>query len=149
MSHQFEEVKAFMRRFGQETQETPGVPSDEVIRNRCRWLLEETLEFLEACFGEEAHGNIEAAASELAGLIRWAPVRVDLEQYADANADIRYVAYGNDVAAGIDGREMDAEVARSNRTKSPPDAPGGKVAKGPNYEPPAIAAILREQGWGQ
>ena len=147
--NQFDEVRAFMKRFGQETPETPGVPSDEVIRNRCRWLLEETLELLEACFGPEAHGNIESAASELAGLIRWSPVRVDLVAYADANADIRYVAYGNDVAAGIDGRETDAEVARSNRSKSPPDAPGMKVAKGPNYEPPAIAAILREQGWGQ
>lgn len=147
MPHQYERVAAFMRRFGQDTPERPTVPSDEVIRNRCRWLLEETLELLEACFGPESHGPIESAASELAGVIRWSPVRVDMEAYADANADIRYVAYGNDIAAGIDSRETDAEVARSNDSKSPPDAPGGKVAKGPSYSPPAIAAILREQGW--
>jgi len=141
-------VACFFRKFGQAAPDAPSVPDVEVIRNRCMWQLEETLELLAACYGGDV-AAIESAACELVGLIRWAPVKVDLVAYADANADIRYVAYGNDIAAGIDSRETDAEIARSNDSKSPPSAPGGKVQKGAGYSPPALAGILREQGWGR
>ena len=144
----FARVWAFMAKYGQRIPADfyPQAPADEDVRNRCRWQLEETVELLVACFGKETADQFLAASSELYGLIKWQPVKVDLVAYADANADIRFVAYGNDVAAGIDGREIDAEVCRSNMTKQPPSEPGGKVRKGPNYEPPQIAAILREQG---
>lgn len=147
----WQRVFSFMVRFGQHVPSqpfSPVVPESEVIRKRCLWQLEETLELIQACFGGDTQA-IESASAELVGLIRWKPVKVDLAAYADANADIRYVAYGNDIAAGIDSRDIDAEVCRSNDTKAPATEPGGKVQKGPNYSPPAIAAILREQGWRQ
>jgi predicted HAD superfamily Cof-like phosphohydrolase len=140
-------VYGFMLAYGQHIPApfVPTVPSDAVIRQRCKWQLEETLELLEACFGDQV--AIEAGGAELMGFIKWATVKFDMVKYADANGDIRYVAYGNDIAAGIDSRAIDAEISRSNDTKTPPAEPGGKVQKGPNYEPPMIAAILREQGW--
>ena len=73
--------------------------------------------------------------------------KVDLVAYADANADIRYVAYGNDIAAGIDGRETDKEVALSNDTKGQPDPTSGKIAKGEGYRAPDIAGVLEDLGW--
>lgn len=139
-------VYSFMVRGNQVTPPEPVEPSDEVIRQRNAWQLEEVLELIESCYRLEP-GQLESAASELIAIIRWSKVQVDLVAYADANADIRYVAYGNDIAAGIDSRDVDAEVCRSNDSKTPPAEPGGKVAKGPNYSPPAIAAILKEQGW--
>lgn len=145
MSH-FDRVHAFMRRFGQETPGRPTAPDDETLRKRDAWLLEEVLELLESHYEVEP-GQLESAASDLIGIIRWARVRFDMVGHADANADIRYIAIGNDIAAGIDSRDIDAEVARSNDTKEPPAEPGGKVAKGESYSPPAIAAILKEQGW--
>lgn len=144
----FRRVFDFMKRFGQSTPEPfePTEPPESVIRQRNAWQLEEVLELIAASY-DVSKDQLESEASGLISIIRWAKVNVKLDEYADANADIRYVAYGNDIAAGIDSREIDAEVCRSNDSKSPPSEPGAKVAKGEAYSPPAIAAILREQGW--
>jgi len=149
VSYPSDKVAAFMRRFGQPTPGAPCVPPEDVVRNRCRWQMEETLELLGACFGgdDEAGGIIVYLRAGAERLIDDCAVRVDLVAYADANADIRYVAYGNDIAAGIDSREVDAEVAASNDSKEMPDEPGGKVRKGAGYKPPNIAGILKDQGW--
>ena len=142
-------VKSFMLRFAQACPGAPIVPPDDVVRQRCKWQLEETFELLRACFpGGRVCGTAELDDLEkqaLAIIHTWMP-DVDLVAYADANADIRYVAYGNDIAAGIYSPDVDAEVCRSNDTKSPP-GPDGKVRKGENYQPPDIAGVLREQGW--
>lgn len=145
---QHDRVRSFMVRFGQHVAGRPTVPPDDVVRNRCKWQLEETLEFIEACFpSAESKRCINLARAGLAGVINCDEVKVDLVAYADANADIRYVAYGNDVAAGIDGDETDLEVAASNDSKSAPSEPGGKVQKGAHYKAPRIAALLEELGW--
>lgn len=160
----YERVKAFMFRFGQldhlrvvepEGQNyacryiaVPGAPSDEVVRNRCRWLIEEAFELLEASFqpvGPMAT-RLDCQRENALAFIEECQPDVDLVAYADANADIRYVAYGNDIAAGIYSPDIDAEVCRSNDTKSPPGA-DGKVRKGDGYSPPDIAGVLKEQGW--
>lgn len=154
MTHLWNRVFHFILRFQPTAIPTdfhPQAPPDEVVRQRCKWQLEETLELLEACFGRDQfdweRNDIAKAKNILDGVCEYGKVYVDMVKYADANADIRYVAYGNDIAAGIDSRETDAEVARSNDSKSPPEQPGGKVLKGPKYQPPQIAAILKEQGW--
>jgi len=143
----FSRVLGFMDKFGQHVPEpfVPTVPRDEVIRRRCRWLMEEAFELLSACFANDP--KLVQLRGYVFDFIDNATVLVDLVQYADANSDIRYVATGNDIAAGIDSRDIDAEVCRSNDSKSPPEVPGGKVRKGDGYSPPAIIAILREQGW--
>jgi predicted HAD superfamily Cof-like phosphohydrolase len=146
----FISVRNFMRRFGQFSPVPfiPQAPPDDVVRNRCRWQLEETIELLLACFPNEAdRADIRNAQTELNAIIREADVKVDMVEYADANADIRYVACGNDIAAGVDSDPIDDEVIQSNDTKMAPEVPGGKVQKGPNYQPPRIAERLRDQGW--
>lgn len=146
MSHMFVRVRGFMLARGQDAPEAPSAPPDAVVRQRCRWQLEETLELLSACFPSLSKSYLDCELEDVVSVVLNEPVSVDLVAYADANADIRYVAYGNDIAAGIDGRETDAEVARSNDTKGP-CAPDGKVSKGPTYSPPDIAGILKDQGW--
>ena len=147
----YERVVEFMERFGQPFPApfVPKAPPDDVVRNRCRWQLEETLELLEACFpgwDSPPRPPLELFKKQLLAGIESAPVKVDLVAYADANADIRYVAYGNDIAAGIYSPDVDAEVCRSNDTKSPP-GPDGKVRKGEAFSPADVAGVLKEQGW--
>jgi hypothetical protein len=71
----------------------------------------------------------------------------DLTGIADALADIVYVAIGTAVTYGLPFDAILAEVHRSNMTKFLPDGPvingEGKIIKGPGYEPPRIAGILR------
>jgi len=143
----FKRVYAFMARFGQHIPSpfVPTVPPDEVVRQRCRWLTEEVFEFLEACFANDP--KLTQLRGYVFDFIDHATVLVDIVGYAKESSDIRYVANGDCVAAGIDCRDIDAEVCRSNDTKSPPEVPGGKVRKGDGYSPAAIVPILREQGW--
>jgi predicted HAD superfamily Cof-like phosphohydrolase len=74
-------------------------------------------------------------------------VGVDTVAYADALADLVYVAYGAAIEAGIDLNLVLREVHTSNMSKL--DADGkpiyredGKVLKGPNYSAPNIKAVL-------
>jgi predicted HAD superfamily Cof-like phosphohydrolase len=67
----------------------------------------------------------------------------DVVKIADALADIVYTAYGTALTYGIPLDEVLAEVHRSNMTKEPPVTPGGKVVKGPGYQPPNVEDVLR------
>lgn len=129
---------------------TPVIPDDETIRLRCRMQVEETLELLEACFesSPECWSSVDIARARniLNGVCEQGRVDVNLVGYADANADIRYIAYGNDIAAGIDATMIDSEVHASNMTKQAAGE-GKKVKKGPAYVKPDIAGCLRAMGW--
>lgn len=65
----------------------------------------------------------------------------DIVKIADALGDIVFVAVGTAVTYGIPFDAVLAEVFRSNMTKvnTPAEA---KLVKGPDYEPPRIAALL-------
>ena len=74
-------------------------------------------------------------------------VGVDTVAYADALADLVYVAYGAAIEAGIDLNMVLRDVHRSNMSKL--DADGkpiyredGKVLKGPHYSAPNIKEVL-------
>jgi len=74
----------------------------------------------------------------------------DLTGVADALADIVYVAYGTAHVYGIGLDAVLAEVHASNMTKLGADGrpvrrADGKVLKGPDYRPPAVAAVLSAQ----
>lgn len=74
----------------------------------------------------------------------------DLVAIADALADIVYVAYGTALTYGIDLDVVLRAVHQSNLTKLGVDGRplkelDGKVIKGPNYRPPAIAEALSHQ----
>jgi predicted HAD superfamily Cof-like phosphohydrolase len=70
----------------------------------------------------------------------------DLVAVADGLADIAYVLYGTALTFGIDLDAVVAEVHRSNMSKLSGGKPiyrsDGKVLKGPQYNPPDIAAVL-------
>jgi predicted HAD superfamily Cof-like phosphohydrolase len=72
----------------------------------------------------------------------------DLIEIADAIADLLYVTYGTAHEFGIPIDAVFTEVHRSNMTKlddngKPILRKDGKVLKGPRYDPPRIAGILR------
>jgi predicted HAD superfamily Cof-like phosphohydrolase len=66
----------------------------------------------------------------------------DYENLAKELADLLYVVYGTADEAGIPIDRVYAEVHNSNMTKTPAKDAGGKVQKGPDYEPPDIEAAL-------
>jgi predicted HAD superfamily Cof-like phosphohydrolase len=62
---------------------------------------------------------------------------------ADGVADLCYVVVGTAVAFGLPLDELMAEVHRSNMSKTPDGQL--KPAKGPNFSPPNLKAILLER----
>lgn len=75
----------------------------------------------------------------------------DIVAIADALGDIAYVVYGGAHNHGIDLDAVLAEIHRSNMTKLGADGKpiyrhDGKVLKGPNFEPPNLAAVLGIEG---
>ena len=72
----------------------------------------------------------------------------DLVKLADGIADLKYVAHGTALTAGIDMEPVDAEVHRSNMTKFDGGhfREDGKYIKPPTHSPPDIQSILVQQG---
>jgi predicted HAD superfamily Cof-like phosphohydrolase len=123
MPTNFENVKLFMKTFGQEVKEYPDLPPEEVVDLRLDLINEEVGELCEA---------VE---------------RDDMTEIADALTDILYVTYGMGAALGIDLDKCFEEVQRSNMSKMGEDGKpmyreDGKVMKGPNYSPPNFLALL-------
>ena len=70
----------------------------------------------------------------------------DLEEIADALADIIYIVLGTALAYGIPIHSVFEEVHRSNMSKDGrPESPTvNKITKGPSYVPPDIARAMNE-----
>jgi predicted HAD superfamily Cof-like phosphohydrolase len=88
---------------------------------------------------EEEWGELLAAcaASDLIGAV-------------DALGDLTYVIYGMAIEMGVNLDNILDEIQRSNMSKLGEDGQpiyrdDGKVLKGPNYSPPDLASILRNQ----
>ena len=121
-------VEAFMAAGGQTTSIIPEVPVDPIVDRRILMLREEVEELATA----------------------WASN--DIVEYADAIADIIYVALGAAVEAGIDIEPVIEEVIDSNNSKidwenNRPWArhDNGKIAKGEHYRAPDIRSIILQQ----
>ena len=121
-------VEAFMRAGGQTTSIIPEVPDPPIAERRIEMLREEVNE-------------LEDAVAD-----------IDIVEYADAIADIIYVALGAAVEAGIDIEPVIEEVIDSNNTKidwerGQPWArhDNGKIAKDEHYRAPDIKSIIRHQ----
>ena len=76
-------------------------------------------------------------------------MRGDLVEVADALGDILYILCGTLLKHGLEHKidEVFREIQRSNMSKLGADGKpirraDGKVLKGPDYFPPAIASIL-------
>ena len=115
----FENVKKFMKTFGQEVKEKAEFPSDKITSLRYDLISEELSELKEAINNK------------------------DIKEVADALTDILYVTYGAGRAFGINLDKCFEEVQSSNMSKLGEDGKPiyndkGKVMKGPNYFKPNL-----------
>ena len=119
----FENVRIFMKTFGQEVRKKPGFPDDKINKLRLDLIKEELEELTEAKNNK------------------------DLLEVADALTDILYVTYGAGHAFGIDLDKCFDEVQNSNMSKldengNPIYNDSGKVMKGPNYFKPDLSKFV-------
>ena len=115
----FENVKKFMKTFGQEVKEKADFPSNKITTLRYDLISEELSELKEAINNK------------------------DIKEVADALTDILYVTYGAGHAFGINLDKCFEEVQNSNMSKLGKDGKPiyndkGKVMKGPNYFKPNL-----------
>ena len=89
----FDDVKFFMKTYGQEVKEKPEFPDKKIINLRISLIKEELDEFEEALKDK------------------------NLIEVADALTDLLYVTYGAGLAFGIDLDKCFTEVQRSNMSK--------------------------------
>ena len=119
----FDDVKKFMKAFGQPVKTKPNFPDEKTINLRFD-LIKEELSELDQAIKEK-----------------------DLTEVADALTDILYVTYGAGHAFGIDLDKCFNEVQESNMSKLGSDGKpiyneSGKVMKGPNYFKPDLSKFL-------
>jgi len=119
----FDDVKIFMRTFGQEVKIRAEFPKEKIIKLRYDLIKEEL--------------------NELQNAIK----TKNLKEIADALTDILYVTYGAGHAYGIDLDKCFSEVQRSNMSKLGEDGKPiynekGKVMKGPKYFEPNLKQFI-------
>ena len=119
----FEDVKTFMKAFGQMVRTRPQFPDDKTTQLRFDLIKEELSEL------------------ELAMKTK------NLKEIADALTDILYVTYGAGYAYGINLDKCFKEVQRANMSKLGNDGKPiynekGKVMKGPNYSEPNLKQFI-------
>ena len=119
----FEDVKTFMKTFGQKVRTKPQFPNEETMQLTYD-LIKEELNELEHAMKSK-----------------------DLKEVADALTDILYVTYGAGYAYGIDLDKCFKEVQRANMSKLGADGKPiynekGKVMKGPNYLEPNLKQFV-------
>ena len=120
----FEKVGLFMKTFGQEVKNKPGLSTEKINKLRDSLINEELEEFKEAIKNN------------------------DLKEAADALTDILYVTYGAGHAFGLNLDKCFDEVQQSNMSKLGDDGKPiyndeGKVMKGPKYFKPDLNKFLK------
>ena len=119
----FEDVKKFMKTFGQKVITKPQFPDEKTASLRCD-LIKEELNELEQAMKTK-----------------------NLTEVADALTDILYVTYGAGCAYGIDLDKCFKEVKPANMSKLGQDGKPiynekGKVMKGANYSKPNLKQFV-------
>ncbi len=119
----FERVKKFMEKFGQEIKQKASFPNDEITSLRYDLIKEELEELREAMDSK------------------------NIKEVADALTDILYVTYGAGHAFGINLDKCFEEVQNSNMSKLGKDGKPiyndkGKVMKGPDYFKPDLGKFV-------
>ena len=119
----FEDVKTFMKTFGQIVRTKPQFPDEDTMQLRYDLIKEELNELKQAMKAK------------------------DLKEVADALTDILYVTYGAGYAYGIDLDKCFKEVQRANMSKLGKDGKPiynekGKVMKGSNYIKPNLKQFV-------
>ena len=119
----FNQVKRFMKTYGQQVKTKAEFPNKRIISLRYNLILEELEE------------------------LKVAIQKNDLLEVADALTDILYVTYGAGHAFGINLDNCFNEVQNSNMSKLGTDGKpiyneAGKVMKGPNYYKPDLSKFV-------
>ena len=115
-------VYDFHKKYNCPAPDKPHLPDTSLLLLRGRLIVEEASEFLKAASNR------------------------DMPEIVDSLADLLYVVYGTAVVMGVDMEPISEEVQRSNMTKDGGGHDfGGKVMKGPDFEPPDIKRCLAEQ----
>ena len=119
----FEDVKTFMKTFGQIIRNKPQFPDGKTMQLRFDLIKEELNE------------------------LEYAMKTKNLKEIADALTDILYVTYGAGYAYGINLDKCFKEVQRANMSKLGKDGKPiynekGKVMKGPNYFEPNLKQFV-------
>ena len=120
----FEKVGLFMKTFGQEVKNKPGLSSEKINNLRISLINEELEELKQAMKNN------------------------DLKEVVDALTDILYVTYGAGHAFGVNLDKCFDEVQKSNMSKLGKDGKpiyneAGKVMKGPSYFKPDLSKFLK------
>ena len=120
----FEKVGLFMKTFGQEVKNKPGLSSDKINNLRISLINEELEELKQAMKNK------------------------DLKEAVDALTDILYVTYGAGHAFGVNLDKCFDEVQKSNMSKLGEDGKPiynevGKVMKGPSYFKPDLSKFIK------
>ena len=133
-------VEDFHHKFGHPVRDTPTTIEESEFDLGYALIAEELAEldsasYVEACACGEECGS---------GDVEYAPCLVEI---ADAIGDVLWTTIGMAVRHGIDVERLMLEIARSNDSKLGADGkpvyhPNGKIAKGPNFQPPNIEAVL-------
>ena len=120
----FEKVGLFMKTFGQEVKNKPGLSSEKINNLRISLINEELDELKQAMKNK------------------------DLKEAVDALTDILYVTYGAGHAFGVNLDKCFDEVQKSNMSKLGEDGKpiyneAGKVMKGPSYFKPDLSKFIK------
>ena len=120
----FEKVGLFMKTFGQEVKNKPGLSSEKINNLRISLINEELEELKQAVKNN------------------------DLKEAVDALTDILYVTYGAGHAFGVNLDKCFDEVQKSNMSKLGQDGKpiyneAGKVMKGPSYFKPDLSKFIK------
>ena len=119
----FDEVRTFMKTFGQEVKIKAEFPEEKIVKLRYNLIKEEL---------DELENAIKIK---------------NLKEIADALTDILYVTYGAGHAYGIDLDKCFKEVQKSNMSKLGEDGKPiynekGKVMKGSKYFEPNLRQFI-------
>jgi len=149
-----EQVAAFHAMFGYTSNDKPTIPSADEVRRRCRLVIEEALEFVQAMVHKDsaAWWAMKYLKQRIFYVVDKMELEVDIVEVADACADIDYVVEGSRLAFGIDGDDIADEVHKANMAKlgvdgKPLKDAAGKTIKPEGWTPPDIAGCLEKQGW--
>jgi predicted HAD superfamily Cof-like phosphohydrolase len=141
---------------GVDVPDKPVVPSDDRLVARCKLLLEEVMEFVEAAGIEVRVPDIAIGGRRGNAAIKFEYMEfsktaaADLVGMADGLADTMVICAGGMAICGIADLPLLREVDDNNLLKLDTgyfDAERGKFIKAKNHPKPDITKVLKAQGW--
>lgn len=139
------QVREFHATFGAPINDGPAtLDIGDRLHLRMSLIAEEFAELVDAVYGNRAGDQVRHGFTQARSLDDGTR---DLIETADALGDLEYVLHGMGLETGIPIDAIVTEIHRSNLSKLRADGrpvlrADGKILKGPNFEPPQIAAVL-------